>query len=211
MQWRRTRSLGNNANAAVGDWAAKVDDRTGAAAQRVAQIVVVAVRALRIPSALVLWLPVPFIALVGALALRADGGARVFGLLVALAMAAVSLAFGARRSRILRAVDDPGKLATEMGIMISMSDKVADTRGTLEQLAGGGGWRMFSRLQALWSGTKMTAHWIDGIGDLPRARYFAPPKIGTTVTVTVAALWLIPLSVVVAILASIASLAAAVG
>lgn len=55
----------------------------------------------------------------------------------------------------------------------------------------------------------MTGRWIDGIGDLPRARYFAPPKIGTTVSVTMAALWLIPVSIVVAVFAAIGSIASA--
>lgn len=210
MQWRRTKSLGRNANAAVGDWAAKVDDQTGAVAQRVARVLAVAVPALRIPTALVLWLPVPFTILTFLLAANAAGGTRILGIVVALLMAAVSAAFAGRRRMILKAVDDPDKLATELGIMISLSDKVGETRGALEQLAGGGGWRVFSRLQGLWAGTKMTGRWIDGVGDLPRARYFAPPKIGTTVTVAVAALWLVPISIVVAILASIASLAAAV-
>lgn len=55
----------------------------------------------------------------------------------------------------------------------------------------------------------MTGHWIDQIGDLPRARYFAPPRTGPSVTVAIAALWLVPVSVVVAILMAIASLARA--
>lgn len=209
MQWRRKKSLGNNANEAVGNWAGKVDDQTGQVAQRVSRVIVVAVQALRIPTAIVMWIPVPFIVFELLLALNVEGGARLFGLAIGLVMAMISAAFGARRHKIIQAVDDPDKLSTELGIMISLSDKVGETRGTLEQLAGGGGWRVFSRLQALWGGTRMTGRWIEGIGDLPRARYFAPPKIGTTVTVTVAALWLIPLSIVVAIFAAIGSLASA--
>lgn len=207
MAWRRAQSLGRNTNETIGSWASKVDDQTGQVAQRVSRVIVVAVGALRIPSAIVLWLPVPFILLELVLALNAGGGLRILGVLIGLAMAVISLAFGGRRRRILQAVDDPDRLATELGIVISLSDKVGETRGTLSQLAGGGGWRVFSRLQALWGGTKMTGRWIDGIGDLPRARYFAPPKIGTTVSVAVAALWLIPVSVVIAIFAVIGSLA----
>ena len=209
MAWRRATSLGKSANEAVTNHAGKVDDQTGEVARRVARVVVVAVTALRIPSAIVLFLPVPFIVLELLLALNADGSFRIIGLVIGLAMAAVSLAFGGRRRKILQAVEDPDKLATELGIMISLSDKVGETRGTLSQLAGGGGWRVFSRLQALWSGTKMTGRWIEGIGDLPRARYFAPPKIGTTVTVSVAALWLVPISVIVAIFTVIGSIASA--
>lgn len=209
MEWKRTKSLGNSANAAVGNWAHTVDDQTGQVAERVARVLVVAVRALRIPTALVLWVPVPFIALTLALALRADSGVRPLGLVIGLAMAAVSGAFGGRRHRILQAVEEPDKLATELGIMISLSDKVGDTRGALSQFAGGGGWRVFSRLQGAWRGTTMTGHWIEEIGDLPRARYFAPPKVGTTVMVAIAALWLIPVSVVVAVFATIGSIASA--
>ncbi len=209
MAWRRAQSLGNSANETVNTWASRVDDQTGEVAHRVSRVIVAAVSVLRIPSAIVLFLPLPFILLELLLALNANGGARTFLLVIGLVMAAISLAFGGRRRKIIQAVDDPDKLATELGIMISLSDKVGETRGTLSQLAGGGGWRVFSRLKALWSGTKMTGRWIEGIGDLPRARYFAPPKIGTTVTVTVAALWLIPVSVIVAIFTTIGSIAAA--
>lgn len=210
MQWRRTKSLGHNANAAVGNWASTVDDQTGQAAQRLAPVIVMSVRALRIPTAMVLWIPVPFMAILLLLALRADAGARVFGLAISLVMLAVTGAFWGRRRRILQAVEEPDELATELGIMISLSDKVGETRGTLAQLAGGGGWRVFSRLQAVWRGTTMTGRWIDGISDLPRARYFGPPKIGTTVAVTMAALWLIPISIVVALFALIGSLAGSI-
>lgn len=209
MQWRRTKSLGNNANAAVGNWALTVDDQTGQVAERVARVLTVAVRALRIPTALVLWVPVPFITLTLLLALWAEGEARLVGLAIGLAMAAVSGTFGGRRRRILQAVEEPDKLATELAIMISLSDKVGETRGTLSQLAGGGGWRVFSRLQAAWRGTTMTGRWIESIGDLPRARYFAPPKVGTTLYVTIAALWLIPVAFVVSLFATIGSIASA--
>lgn len=211
MQWRRTKSLGQNANAAVGNWAGKVDDQTGQVAQQVTRVIVLAVNALRIPTAILLWIPVPFIALVLLLALVVDGPAKLVGLVIGLAMAAVSGAFWGRRRRILQAVEEPDKLATELAIMISLSDKVGETRGMLSQFAGGGGTRVFSRLEAAWRGTTVTARWIDGIGDLPRARYFAPPKVGTTVSVTMAALWLIPISIIAALFAAIGSLASAVG
>ena len=65
----------------------------------------------------------------------------------------------------------------------------------------------FDRLKGAWGGMSMTGRWIDGIGDLPRARYFVPPRIGTTVTITIAALWLVPISVVVALFALIGTIA----
>lgn len=207
MAWRRAKSLGKSTNDAVNNLTGRVDDQTGQVAARAAQVILVAVRVLRIPTAALLWAPVPFIAMTFLLGLNAHGGARVIVVIGALVMAAVSVAFGVRRHKIINAVDDPDKLATELGIMISLSDKVNETRGTLAELAGGGGWRVFSRLQGLWHGAAMTGNWINGIGDLPRARYFGPPKIGTTITMTVAALWLVPISIVVALFVAIGSLA----
>jgi hypothetical protein len=207
MKLRQVKSLGSQANAKVGDLAANVDDQTGDVAKRAANVIVLAVRVLRVPSAAILWLPLPFIAATFALGLVADGATGVVILVISVLMAIVSAAFWGRRRMILRAVEEPDKLATELGIMISLSDKVDETRGAISQVAGGGGWRMFSRLKGAWRGASMTGRWINAIGDLPRARYFGPPKIGTTVSLAVAALWLIPISVVVALFALIGTIA----
>lgn len=201
-------SLGRSANRAVGDMASRVDDRTGEAAQRATRVIVLAVRVLRIPTAFVLWVAVPFIALTVVLAWGIDGPARIPLVAAGILMALVSAAFAGRRYKILAAVSDPDKLATELGIMVSLSDKVGETRGALEQIAGGDGWRVFSRLRGLWQGAGMTGRWISGISDLPRARYFGPPKIGTTVTLAIAALWLVPISILMAVFTAIARLAA---
>jgi hypothetical protein len=201
------KSFGSQANAAVGNLASQVDGETGEVARRAAGVITIAVRVLRIPTALVLGAPVPFIAMTLVLGLAADGNVRIVILLAGALMALVTAAFWGRRRKIIQAVDDPDKLATELGIMISLSDKVEETRGAISQIAGGGGWRLFERLRGLWKGASMTGSWIDRIGDLPRARYFAPPKIGTTVTITLAALWLVPISVVVALFALIGTLA----
>ena len=202
-------SWGARANEGVDAMASRVDLQTGEAAQRATQVIVLAVKVLRIPTFLVLILPVPFIAATLVLALNADGAGRVAGLVIGLLMAAVSLMFGLRRQRILRAVEEPTALATELGIAVSLSGKVDETRAALTQIAGGGGWRVLSRLRGVWSGVSMTGRWIEGVGDLPRARYFVPPKIGTTVTLSIAALWLVPISVVVALFAVIGSVAGA--
>lgn len=207
MRFRQASSLGSQANSAVGNLAGRVDGQTGEVAQRVAGVIAIAVRVLRIPTALVGSVPIPFIVTTFLLGLLADGGLRVVILLAAVVMAAVSGAFWGRRHRILQAAAEPDQLATELGIMISLSDKVDETRGALAQIAGGGGWRLFARLKGVWNGVSMTGRWIDGIGDLPRAKYFAPPKIGTTVTVAVAALWLVPISVVVTLIALIGTIA----
>lgn len=199
--------MGSRANLSVGDLTAKVDGQSAEVSKQATVMIVTAVRLLRIPTALMLWFPVPFIAATLLVGLLSDGVAAVVVLVAGLLMAAVSAAFWARRRRIIAAVDDPAKLATELGIMISLSGKVDETRGALAQISGGGGWRMFTRLQGLWKGVTMPGHWIDGIGDLPRARYFGPPKVGTTVTLTFAALWLVPISVVVALLSLVGSLA----
>ncbi len=207
MKFRQVKSLGSAANSAAGDLAARVDDQTGEVAQRAAAVIAVAVKLARIPTALVMIAPLPFVITTIVLGALADGGTRGVLLGVGAAMLAVTAAFWGRRRRILQAVEEPDKLATELGIMISLTDKVDETRGALSTVAGGGGWRVFSRLKGAWSGVAMTGRWIEGVGDLPRARYFGPPKIGTTVTVVVAALWLIPISVVVALLALIGSIA----
>lgn len=210
MKLRQVKSLGGRANTAVGDLAAKVDDQTGEAAKKAARVIVLAVTLLRIPTALLMFLPIPFIFTTLVLGGLADGGVRWVILAAGLPMLLVTGAFWGRRRRILQAVEEPDKLATELGIMISMTDKVEETRGAISSIAGAGGWRIFERLKGVWSGVAMTGRWIDGIGDLPRARYFGPPKIGTTVTVAVAALWLIPISVVVALLSAIGSIAGSI-
>ncbi len=189
--------------------ASKVDLQTSEAAQRATAVIVLAVKVLRIPTLLVLAAPIPFIVATLLLALNADGLGRTIGLVVGLLMAAISLMFGLRRQRILRAVEEPTALATELGIAVSLSGKVDETRNALTQIAGGGGWRVLSRLRGVWSGVGMTGRWIEGVGDLPRARYFVPPKIGTTVTLSIAALWLVPVSLVVALFAVIGSVAGA--
>lgn len=201
------RGFGAQANSAVGGFASRVDDQTGEVAHRVANVIAVAVRVLRLPTAIVLVVPLPFILATVALGLVADGGLRIVVLGAGLLMAAVSGAFWARRRGILRAVEEPDQLATELGIAISLSDKVDETRGALERIGGGGGWRIFDRLKGAWGGMAMTGRWIDDVGDLPRARYFVPPKIGTSVTITIAALWLVPISVVVALFALIGTIA----
>ncbi|WP_332642304.1 hypothetical protein [Aeromicrobium sp.] len=210
MKLRQVKSLGGRANAAVGDLAARVDDQTGEAAKKAARVIVLAVTLLRIPTALLMILPAPFIFTTLVLGLLADGGVRWVILGAGLAMLLVTGAFWGRRRRILQAVEEPDKLATELGIMISLTDKVEETRGAISSIAGAGGWRIFERLKGVWSGVAMTGRWIEGVGDLPRARYFGPPKIGTTVTVAVAALWLIPISVVVALLSLIGSIAGSI-
>ena len=206
MRSRRT-SWGARANRGVEDMAARVDGQTSEVAQRATSVIVLAVRVLRIPTLLVLIAPIPFIAATLLLALNADGLGRVVGLVVGLLMAAISFAFGARRQRILRAVEEPTALATELGIAVSLSGKVDETRAALTQIAGGGGWRVLSRLRGVWSGVGITGRWIEGVGDLPRARYFVPPKIGTTVTIAIASLWLVPVSIVVAFFAVVGTVA----
>ncbi len=207
MKFRQVKTLGSQANKAAGDLAAKVDDQTGEAAKKAAGVITMAVKLARIPTALVLFAPIPFIITTIILGFLADGGIRWVILAAAAVMLLVTGAFWGRRRRILQAVEEPDKLATELGIMISLTDKVEETRGAISSVAGAGGWRIFGRLKGIWSGVAMTGRWIEGIGDLPRARYFGPPKIGTTVTVAIAALWLVPISIVVALLSVIGTIA----
>ena len=116
--------------------ASKVDLQTGEAAQRATAVIVLAVKVLRIPTLLVLVAPIPFIVATLLLALNAEGLGRTIGLVIGLLMAAISLMFGLRRQRILRAVEEPTALATELGIAVSLSGKVDETRNALTQIAG---------------------------------------------------------------------------
>lgn len=206
----RIRPSGEQANAAFRDFASRVDGHTVEVADRAAQMIVVAVRLLRLPTAIAGALSIPFIAATLALGVVAEGAAGIVILIAGLAMAAVNGFFWGRRYKVLRAVDDPAKLATELGIMLAMTGKVEQTRGVLTQIAGGGGFRVLGRMRGVWHGTKMTGQWIDQIGDLPRARYFGPPKIGTTTSITFATLWLVPISIVVTLFAVIGTLAGSI-
>jgi hypothetical protein len=210
MRFRKGRSLGDQTNAAFSDFASRIDGRTTEVAARAAQTISVAVRLLRVPTAIVGALSIPFIVATIALGLLADGAVRILILVVGIAMAAVSAMFWGRRRRVLQAVEDPDRLATELGVMLAMTGKVEETRGALTQIAGGGGWRVLGRLRGVWRGTQMTGRWIDEIGDLPRARYFGPPKIGTTISITIATLWLVPLSIVVALFSLIGTVAGSI-
>ena len=125
----------------------KVDDQTGEAAKKAARVIALAVTLARIPTALLMILPIPFIITTIVLGVLADGGIRWVLLAAGLAMLLVTAAFWGRRRRILQAVEEPDKLATELGIMISMTDKVEETRGAISTIAGAGGWRIFEPAQ----------------------------------------------------------------
>ncbi len=203
----RRDSWGARTNRAVSGATARVDGQTEQAARRAAAVVVPAVRLLRVPTLLLALAPVPFELAVLALGLAAGGTAGTVLVVLAVVMGLVTAAFAGRRRMVLRAVEDPDRLATELGVAVSLSDRVDETRGALTAIAGGGGWRVMSRAKGVWNGVGMTGRWIDGVGDLPRARYFLPPKIGTTVTVAVAALWLVPISLLVTFFAVVAAVA----
>lgn len=203
----RLRGSGRRANEYVRSAAGRIDGGTQEAATRVVQVLAPTVRLLRLPSLAIVVVPLPLELATLLLALTWEGTGRWVGVVVALLMLAVTGFFALRRKRILDAVGQPAALATELAVAINLSDRVEETRGVLTQLGGGGGWRVFSRLQGAWRGASMPARWIDGVGDLPRARYFVPPRLGTTITGAVAALWMVPVSAVVLLLALVATVA----
>lgn len=209
MRNRRKPGIRARANRAVDGFASRIDGQTADAAGRASQVLTMAVRLLRWPSLALLVVPLPFIAAVALIGLLEDGGVRWVALVLALIMAAVSATFGVRRWRILQAVEDPDKLATELGIAVSMSGKVDDARGALLQITSGSGSgpRVFNRLRGVWNTVGLSGRWIDSVGDLPRARYFFPPRVGTTVAFTIAAAWLVPIAFVAFLLLGIAALA----
>lgn len=187
--------------------AQRVDDSTGETGERLAKVLVVAVRLLRIPTAVVLVVPIPFIVAVIVMGVGGSGWFGVVLTVAGLAMAAISAAFWGRRRRILQAVEEPDLLAGELRQMFNLTGRVDDASQTVRELTTGEGWQVFGRLRTVWRGVTLPAQWIDQIGDLRRARYFAPPKIGTTTTLSVAALWLIPFSIVAAVIAGIGTIA----
>ncbi|GAA3536564.1 hypothetical protein AFL01nite_11130 [Aeromicrobium flavum] len=197
---------GRRVNAAVGGLAGRVDGRTAEIAARAAKVLTLAVRVLRWPTLALLVASAPFVLGLGLIMLAADdvwlqvvSGAPFAG------GAAVWSAFAWRRHRILEAVGDEQQFATELGVAVAMSDDVAEARQALGQLAGtNGGVRVFSRLKGLGRGLGVGPGVLQGAGDLPRARWFFPPKIGTTITLTFAALWLVPISFVSCLLLAIA-------
>lgn len=206
----RIRRSGEQANAAFHEFASRVDGHTADVAQRTAQMIAVAVRLMRIPTAVAGAMSIPFILATLVLGLLADGVVGVLILIAGLAMAAVNGFFWGRRRKLLQAVEDPSRLATELGIMLAMTGRVDQAQGVLTQIAGGGGWRFLNRLRGVWQGTQMTGRWIDEIGDLPRARYFGPPKLGTSISITMAVLWLVPISIIVAMFSVIGTVAGSI-
>lgn len=206
----RTDRWGAQANRAAHQAARRVDDPTGETTHRTATAIASAVRLLRWPTAAVVWLPVPFIATTLVIGLLADGAIGWIITASGLLMAAVTTAFAVRRRRVLAAVEDPEALAAELRVMVNLTGRVEQTGQVLHDIAGGDGWRIFGRLRGLWRGANLPARWIQDVGALPRARYFAPPKIGTTVTLAVAAAWLVPISIVVTLLAAIGALAGSI-
>lgn len=197
---------GRRVNAAVGGFTARVDGQTEVAAERAAQALRLAVRLLRWPSLAIMVVSWPFLAGLAIISLLAeDTWLVVLAGLIAVVGAVVSGAFAWRRSRIIAAVEDEQQLATELGIAVAMSDDVGEARLVLGQLAGtAGGPRVFSRLTALWRGFGLGPGVLQDAADLPRARWFFPPKVGTTVTLLFGVLWLVPVSFVGCLLLGIA-------
>ncbi len=190
------RSTGKRVNAAVEGLAGRVDDQTGEVARNAAQVITVAVWLLRWPSLALLLAPLPFLVGLVAIGLVADDAwLTVLALALGIGGAAVSAAFALRRHHVWQAVQDEQALATELGVAVAMSDDVDEARDALGQLAGGaGGVRIFSRLRGLWRGFGIGPGVVQDAADLPRARWFFPPKVGTTVTLLFAALWLVPVA-----------------
>ncbi len=203
------RNSGRRVNAAVDGLASRVDGQTADVARRAAPVITLAVRLLRWPSLLVLVAAWPFLAGLAVVALVADDTwLRVLAGALAGLGAIVSAAFALRRHRVLDAVRDEPQFATELGIAVSLSDDVGEARQALGQLAGTtGGVRVFSRLKGLWRGFGVAPGVLESIDDLPRARWFFPPRIGTSVTLSLAALLLVPVSFLACLLLVIAAAA----
>ncbi|MGA8851837.1 MAG: hypothetical protein WB508_08965 [Aeromicrobium sp.] len=197
-------------NRAAHEAAQRIDDTTGESAQRAAVVITSAVRLMRWPTAALLWLSGPFIIATIMIGWAADGSMGWVILGLGLLMAAVAGAFAVRRNRVLHAVADPEVLAAELRVMVNLTGRTQQAGAVFRDITGGDGWRVLGRLRGLWRGATLPATWVQQVGELPRARYFAPPKIGTTVTLSVAAAWLVPISIVVAALSAIGALAGSI-
>lgn len=203
----RRRSWRERTNRAVHQATSRVDGQTADAARRAVTVIVPTVRLLRVPSLLLVVAPLPFLLATLTLGLAAGGTVGTVLAVVAVGVALAPAAFAVRRMRLLKAVEEPEQLATELGIAVAMSDRVEEARGALTSIAGAGGLRFMSRLKGVWSGIGMTGRWIEGVDDLTRARWFVPPKIGTTVSLTVATLWSVPVSALLAFFTTVAAIA----
>lgn len=203
------RNSGRRVNAAVDGLASRVDGQTADVARRAAPVIALAVRLLRWPSLLVLVAAWPFLAGLAVIALMSEATwLQVVAGVLAGAGILWSAAFGLRRHRVLEAVQDEAQFATELGIAVALSDDVGEARDALGQLAGTtGGVRVFSRLKGLWRGFGVAPGVLEGVNDLPRARWFFPPKVGTTVTLFLGALALVPISFLACLLLAIAAAA----
>src|SRR5690242_8952405 len=135
--------IGDNVNRGLDRLTEQVDGQTNQVAQHAARVLAVAVRLLRWPTLALLCLPIPLELLTLGLALTADGWARVVGLIAVALLTAVTVTFGIRRHRILRAVSEPTALGTELGIAVSLSERVDDARNVLGDVVGGGGRQVF--------------------------------------------------------------------
>ena len=197
---------GRRVNAAVGGMASRVDGQTSEVAQRAARVIAPTVRLLRWPSLLLMIAAWPFLAGLAIVALLAeDTWLRVLAGVLAVVGIAISGAFALRRHHLLAAVEDEQAFATELGIAVALSDDVGEARLALGQLAGAtGGVRVLSRLRGAWRSTGMGPGVLESVDDLRRAKWFLPPRIGTTVTLLFGALWLIPISFVACLLLLIA-------
>ncbi|MFS0886851.1 hypothetical protein [Aeromicrobium sp. 179-A 4D2 NHS] len=197
---------GRRVNAAVGGMASRVDGQTSEVARRAARVIAPTVRLLRWPSLLVMVAAWPFLAGLAVVALLAeDTWLRVLAGVLAVVGIAVSGAFALRRHHLLEAVQDEQAFATELGIAVALSDDVGEARLALGQLAGAsGGLRVLSRLKGAWRTMGLGPGVLESVDDLRRAKWFLPPRIGTTVTLLFGALWLIPVSFVACLLLLIA-------
>jgi hypothetical protein len=208
MRWiAGARGLKARTNSAVNDLASSIDGQTREVARQAAPVLVLAVQLLRWPALALLLLPVP--ALFGLLAiivLDSTLGVRwaAFGILAAIST--VLVLFGIRRHQIIEAVSDPDALATELAIAVELTGRVDDSRDVLLQIAGRGRVGVFARLRGLWRGFTLPDGWIGEIGDLPRARQFFPPSVGSSVTLAVAALVMTPVAYVIWIVMFVVSL-----
>lgn len=141
---------------------------------------VLAVKVLRIPAALVGLPAIPALIALTILAATAQGWWRI-GLLVACLAGWVCVAlWWIRLKRYHDAIRDPDALASQLVAVFEMFDAGSEVFTRMLAVFEGGGLRVVYRLRTLWRVVRIPDYVTGQIEDLHAARWFIPPMPATT-------------------------------
>lgn len=141
---------------------------------------VLAVKVLRIPAALVGLPAIPALLAVTILAATAQGWWRI-GLLAACLVGWLTVAlWWIRLKRYHDAIHDPDLLADQLVAVFEMFDSGSEVFTRMLAVFEGGGLRVVYRLRTLWRLVRIPDYVTTQIEDLHAARWFIPPMPATT-------------------------------